>query len=613
MKLKEIKIEGFRKHYDTNILCEDATFLIGPNNVGKSSVLRAIQYLLEDIKKMSTDDYCCCLSEEGIKEQIVEEVVITGEFNNIKIEALHWRGFNIHRLFKNENFEEEGYSIFYRKRYKDNKCIIEMKQKKMSLKEDYEKCNTVQDYIEKGIDKAIFEEIFPGIKVNKKITSKELEVFKAEGVDIFFNINQDDEWFENPGGIPQNITSKLPKFLLISDKAHDGELSSDSGALKQTLKQLFEDVRNESDNFKMAQHYLEELAKELNPNDEKSEFALLLHDLNRVVGDVFPDTSFIANANLSNADEVIKPKFDVQLGSNIHTSIDNQGTGVVRSAIFAMLRYRSMRENKMKKNGEYIRPLLIAFEEPEIYLHPQAAKQMKDTIYSLSLEENNQIICTTHSPYMIDLDKETNQILNSFSIENRTVQYNNKNFLMERVNANPFNTSKAFQELISEDKDKIKMILKLDDTISKIFFVKNVLIVEGDTEEVVFKETLLRMPNELYKDFSYNWEIIKARGKASIISLVKYLKAMDITPYVIHDRDGNTPNAYKYNKSISEVLNSESHLYVLQECMEEFLGYNPSSNDKPYKAYKHINENWGETWDDVHPEWKIIIEDLSKN
>ncbi len=93
----------------------------------------------------------------------------------------------------------------------------------------------------------------------------------------------------------------------------------------------------------------------------------MLSGLNKVVGDVFPETIFLAQANLSNPDEVITPKFDIQLGSNVNTSVDNQGAGVIRSSIFAMLRYRSMRENNLKrKKKEYVRPLLIAFEEPEI-------------------------------------------------------------------------------------------------------------------------------------------------------------------------------------------------------------------------------------------------------
>ncbi|WP_338108889.1 hypothetical protein, partial [Staphylococcus shinii] len=36
-------------------------------------------------------------------------------------------------------------------------------------------------------------------------------------------------------------------------------------------------------------------------------------------------------------------------------------------------------------------------------------------------------------------------------------------------------------------------------------------MVEGDTEEIVFRETIARMPEKLYKEFSYNWEIVRAR------------------------------------------------------------------------------------------------------
>lgn len=152
------------------------------------------------------------------------------------------------------------------------------------------------------------------------------------------------------------------------------------------------------------------------------------------------------------------------------SSVENQGAGVVRSAIFAMLRYRNMRENKKEQHGEYIRPLFIAFEEPEIYLHPQAAKQMKETIYNLSMQENNQIICTTHSPYMINLSKETNQILNTFSLDKREIELGDRKIEIDHVIINPFNISSAFQSLVGEDKSYIKMLLRVDDSVAKIFF-----------------------------------------------------------------------------------------------------------------------------------------------
>ena len=43
MKLYKLKIEGFRKIKRAEIYFGDATFLIGENNVGKSTVLEAIE------------------------------------------------------------------------------------------------------------------------------------------------------------------------------------------------------------------------------------------------------------------------------------------------------------------------------------------------------------------------------------------------------------------------------------------------------------------------------------------------------------------------------------------------------------------------------------------
>jgi putative ATP-dependent endonuclease of the OLD family len=614
MRLHSLSIEGFRRHYNTNVRCSEATFLIGTNNVGKSSILKAIEYLLSDIQKMPSEDFYCIRNENEENEQISNEVVITGEFRNVPTEAFKWKGFNKQRIFEyktNGDEEDTGLSIFYRKTFRPNqKYKVEMKQFQSLKKDIFNECKKIEDYIEKGLNEEVVREIFPNKELNQNMTTnmeKELESF---GVDELFDINHDVvEWFENPGGIAGNVSHRLPKFLLISDKSKGEELSANNGALMQTLKQLFEDVRDESENFRQAQHYLNELAKELDPNDEKSEFANLLLDLNRVVGDVFPETSFSANANLSNADKVITPIFDVQLGSNIDTSVDYQGAGVIRSAVFAMLRYRSIRENNRKgKLHEYIRPLLIAFEEPEIYLHPQAAKQMRDTIYDLSLEPNNQIICTTHSPYMIDLSRKANQILNSFFIERSVIENNGITKSIEMVVCNPFSVTDAFHKLLDDDKLYIKMLLKVDDDISKIFFTRNVLIIEGDTEEVVIRESLSRMPEELYKEFSYNWEVVRARGKATIIALVKYLRALGITPFVIHDRDRGKEKAYAFNKPILEAVGEESKVIVLEECMEDLLGYTAPSSNKPYRAYKFINENWGDNWEEINTNWKSIIE-----
>jgi len=41
-------------------------------------------------------------------------------------------------------------------------------------------------------------------------------------------------------------------------------------------------------------------------------------------------------------------------------------------------------------------------EEPEIYLHPQMLRKIKDVLTELSTDPYYRVICPTHSPVLID-------------------------------------------------------------------------------------------------------------------------------------------------------------------------------------------------------------------
>jgi putative ATP-dependent endonuclease of the OLD family len=613
MELYSLRIEGFRRHIDTTVNFSDATFLIGENNIGKSTILHALNILLNDIKKIPTEDFCHKLSDDGkINEIICDKVVLTAEFRNISKEALTWTGFKgrVLRYDVPANIDETGYRIMFRKTFSSNtNYIVEMREYNREVKQVFNDCDTINSYLEAGLLLDKIEEKLPDITDFEKRLNQGQKKSIAEIEELYDFDDEAESWFTNPGGIPGNVLSKLPKFLLIPAQDKASELSSTSGALYDTLNELFKDVRDSSENFRKAQEYLNLLAKELDPNDENSEFGIMMEELNLVLGNVFPDIGIRAETILSEADKNIKPGFKISMQSNVVTPVNLQGTGVVRSAVFALLRYRTIRENRKLSTSEYIRPLIIGFEEPEIYLHPNAANQMKNTIYELASYEFNQIICTTHSPYMIDLSQKPDQILNNLVIDKELLEYRGTSMEIEKINCNPFNTSLAFKELQGKDKDYVKMLLKIDDYISRVFFTRKVLIVEGDTEDIVFRETISRMPLQVKNDILHNWQIIKARGKGAIISLVNYLNASGISPYVLHDRDINTPGAAVFNEPISNVCSPEKR-FMLEECIEDILGYPSPTYDKPSKAYSHILENWGEEWSSIPERWRSIVESI---
>lgn len=609
MRLEYFYIKGFRRIFETTIYCGDATFLIGENNIGKSSVLKALEVFFTETGKLSEEDF---FKIDEIDFQATE-VILEGKLVDLPDEANEWRGFK-GRIHKENINGKDTNCIYYRKTYSKGATSPkrEMKSFNKVISATYADCKTLNEFISKGISEELITDIFQDTVRDKAIPAKEKD--KLELIAELWEVQPgESEWANNPGGIEGNITIRLPKFLLIPAENRKEEIDGSNGTLQKTMKELFEDVRDTSENYKQAQHYLDLLASELDPKDENKEFGKMIRDINQIISGVFTDTKIHIDTNLSDPSSSIKPSFDIEMSSNVRTKPERQGMGSIRSTVFALLRYREQFVQRKQAEGVLIRPIIIGFEEPEMYLHPNAASLMRDKIYELATSSNSKIICTTHSPYMIDLSKRIDnedypkQVLNLFKLE--------KN---EELNHNvcrsiAFNTSEAYTTLQGEDKDFIKFILKIDDYVAKVFFCKRVIVIEGDTEEILLKETVNRLEVGRRKKFLSNYQIVKARGKATIISLVKYLKALSITPFVIHDQD-TEDGATKFNNPILEALdNNENNRYMVVNTIEDILGYPEPTSEKPYKAYKHITTNWGDNWADIPENWRTVFEQRIAN
>jgi putative ATP-dependent endonuclease of OLD family len=481
-----------------------------------------------------------------------------------------------------------------------------MRSFKKQIREEYADCKSINDYIGKGIQEEVIVSIFKDYDPTKSISAKEKD--KLELISEIWVVDEtSDDWVDNPGGIEGNISIKLPKLLIIPAENRKEEIESPNGTLQRTMRELFEDVRDSSQNYIQAQQFLNQLALELDPNDEEKEFGMMLKDINTIVSDVFTDTRIHIATMLSDPSSAIKPSFDIEMPSNVRTKPERQGMGSIRSTVFALLRYRERFVERKREQGVELRPLIIGFEEPEMYLHPNAASLMRDKIYELATSSHSKIICTTHSPYMIDLSKKIDdhnypkQVLNLFKLERDVV------LQQDVCQTVAFNTTEAYKTLQQDEKDNVKFLLKIDDYIAKVFFCKKIIIVEGDTEEILIKETVDRLSATRRKAFLSNYQVVKARGKATIISLVKYLKALALAPFVIHDKD-TEPGATVFNAAILTALDGdEGRRVMVENTIEDILGYPEPSGEKPYKAYLYIKNNWGSDWAGVQENWRTIF------
>ena len=84
----------------------DATFLIGANNSGKSTVFTALEYLLSAKKTIPSQEYHSVVDEEtGETKPAVNTIVLEAEFRNLPSDARSWRGFK-GRVFSYEADEQ---------------------------------------------------------------------------------------------------------------------------------------------------------------------------------------------------------------------------------------------------------------------------------------------------------------------------------------------------------------------------------------------------------------------------------------------------------------------------------------------------------------------------
>ena len=606
MRLHKVNIKNFRKIKDCEIFFEDATFLIGSNNSGKSSVFAALEYLHGN-KNLQRDDYSKFvkvkgeevqvddhaespdenIGDEEIKEKVEsdgfqyeDKVEIIAEYHNIPEEAKDWLGFK-GRVILNDKVKagESPYKIVYKKVWdiKLSKPNIFLKEYNIYPKEKYKNAITVQDLIGDDFSEELLKDLFGEKKLKSKLSLKDISA-TLKGLNDYWEVNEqsDADWVENPGGIPGNVLSKLPRIVIIPAESCLAELESKSGSLHLLMTELFAAVRKKSTNYQQAQTLLNALAKVMDPSDANTDFGKLMSDLNGMVKSVFPESSVHVGASLEDAEKVIQPIFNVEMESNVKTPVKYQGHGMIRATAFQLYRFA---HDFYNREAQIPRSTIFCFEEPEIYLHPAAANQMRDALYSLA-GATCQVVATTHSPYMVDLSTDKKMSLTKFSrLESGFTK------------TNAFNLTDAFKDIAGDEKLNLKMLLKVDDCVSRVFFTNKCIFVEGDTEEVVIRETIKRLTKNDRDSVIGNCEIIRARGKAVFISLAKYLNALDVNYIILHDEDSQKAGARVFNDLILNVSTAQRRI-MIRDCIEDILNYPPPSSDKPYKAHKHINDNW---------------------
>jgi putative ATP-dependent endonuclease of OLD family len=313
-------------------------------------------------------------------------------------------------------------------------------------------------------------------------------------------------------------------------------------------------------------------------------------DLAGMIGQVFPGYSVTFDArpedDVEKALNIYKPDPLLKMGptDGFHSTLERQGSGTCRTLIWTALRILSERSGKASD-----RPHLLLMDEPEICLHPDAIREACRVLYDLPKTKNWQVMITTHSPVFIDLSRDNTSIVRVEMLSNGTVQ-GTTIFRPQRARLN------------DDDRTELKLLNLCDPYVAEFFFGGKTVLVEGDTEYTAFKHVIAQEPAK-YK----NIHIVRARGKACLVSLCKILNQFDKTYAILHDADREKIRSRKTKKERANPAWSENQkiLNVTEEGRtagkitliasvpnfeEAFFGQE-ADGDKPYSALARLKKD----------------------
>jgi len=220
--------------------------------------------------------------------------------------------------------------------------------------------------------------------------------------------------------------------------------------------------------------------------------------------------------------------------------------------------------------------------EPELYLHPQAERELHSVMTNIA-RYGGQIYVTTHSSSFIELN-------------------NYKSICLVRRDNNGTHVIQHKKELFKGDEIKnFNMNYWMNPDRGELFFAKKVILVEGQTDKIIIPFLAKRLG--VYK---YEYSIVECGSKSSIPQFIRLLNQYKIPYIAVYDKDEHIWRdeevrivSRRKNKEIRGLINSKiGEIVEFTNDIEEELDGNKGNGvikknyrHKPFMAIKNISNN----------------------
>ena len=400
MRIKTVKLKNFRSYQDETLIdFGNLTAFVGKNDIGKSSVLEALDIFFndgkgvikidkDDINKKASlngdNDICISICFEELPDKIIIDA--TNETTLQKEYLTNTDGqLEIIKRYQNAGSAK----VFIKADHPTNSNCLDLLLKKDT---DLRKIITSQQIAcsDKSRNAEMRTAIWEFYREDLQFTTVEIDVTKGDTKSIW-----------------EKIQTYLPLYTLFqSDRKNSDGDSEVQDPLKEAVKEILNDVD--------LKNRLDSVASEVE-NKLKEVSARTLDKLREMSPDVANSlTPIIPTVESLKWADVFK---NVSISGDDNIPINKRGSGVKRLILLNFFRAEAERRLKDRNTNS----IIYAIEEPETSQHTENQKKLIKALLTLADAPNTQIIITTHSANIVKELKFSNLRLISVQDLSKTI------------------------------------------------------------------------------------------------------------------------------------------------------------------------------------------------
>ena len=550
MLIKRVEVKNFRSIREGCLDCDNLTALLGRNGSGKSSFLYALETFYDIAAPVSIEDFFNRDTNSPIQIRITY-----GELRDDERER--FRAYvrdDVLIVTKRISYEETKINQRY---YGASLQISEFVDIRSKSGKTERKSAWNQLVDAPGNLMGLGDKVRSADEADRLMN--EYESKHPELVKPF----EREQQFLGPRNIGGGILDKFTKYVLIpAVREASDEVTGRKGAIYQILDMIVlrqVDARRDIQDFKAE---FDGKARRLYCSENLTELPELGDSISKMLARYAPGSHLKLDW-----DEFVPPKVQTPaaiatlIEDNFEGEISRKGHGLQRALILTLLQHLAMitptETMTEEPSGEVATPehevresslgpdLVLGIEEPELYLHPSRCRYLCDLLVQLSAKPGqgphvgNQIMYTTHSPYLVDLHRfDQIRVMRKEPSTDCTVPHTTvARFTFDQLSQRLAEICNADPTKFTRESVRVRAMSVMNTIVNEGFFSDVVVVVEGPSDVGI----LWKLQEIMAKDWSQlGIVVVPAGGKNNIDRPTLVFRGLSIPTYFIFDADSRS-------------------------------------------------------------------------